>query len=332
MPNALQATEFAATAAAAQAQAMVQAAYTMAIGRPRDIAMVRQNLLSDCKRPEFAREAVYAKPIGNDTIQGLSIRFAECARRSMTNMDNSRLTLYEDAERKIVRVVVLDLESNTRESRDVTVTKVQERRYLRRGQEALSQRTNSTGQTVYTVRPSDDELTVKENALCAKAERECTLKLLPADLKAEALEMCKAVAERDIRSDGVSEQRKRIADAFGELGISPADITEYLGHDLGKTTPAAIASLRQLHTALRDGETTWADVLATKREGDADAEAEVKAQQQQKTQPGNKSGRVAETLKNRRKPAAPPEPPPVEESRGSNMAPRERFPEPGSDG
>jgi hypothetical protein len=48
--------------------------------------MVRQRLLAECRRPEFAKSARYAIPRGKDRetgrpkfIEGLSIRFAEAA-------------------------------------------------------------------------------------------------------------------------------------------------------------------------------------------------------------------------------------------------------------
>lgn len=68
--------ETAASAAAAQSKALVEARYTVAINRPRDIDAVRQALLKECSRPSFAAVARYNKPIGKGVV-GPSIRFAE---------------------------------------------------------------------------------------------------------------------------------------------------------------------------------------------------------------------------------------------------------------
>ena len=70
-------TEVSTTAAAAQAQALVQARFIMAIRNPRDLMQVRQRMLADAKRPGFAKVAIYSVPRGGKQITGASIRFAE---------------------------------------------------------------------------------------------------------------------------------------------------------------------------------------------------------------------------------------------------------------
>src|SRR5688572_6266963 len=75
------------SAAAAQAKAMVEARYVMALKRPRVWDQVRQDILKECKRPSFAhnKSAFYRKPIGQG-VEGLGIRFTEVALRCMTNV------------------------------------------------------------------------------------------------------------------------------------------------------------------------------------------------------------------------------------------------------
>src|SRR5688572_30783274 len=81
-------TETAATAVAAASKATILARYELAQLRPRNIDDVRTRLLKECKRPGFAKEARYRKPVGSkfneDTrqweqgfVEGLSVRFAE---------------------------------------------------------------------------------------------------------------------------------------------------------------------------------------------------------------------------------------------------------------
>ena len=67
----------AATAVAAQAKALVEARYIMALRRPRDMDVVREKMLKECMRPSFAAVARYVKPIGQDRAKwrpGPSIR------------------------------------------------------------------------------------------------------------------------------------------------------------------------------------------------------------------------------------------------------------------
>src|ERR1051325_11866299 len=78
--------ETASRAVAAREEAAVKARYIMALERPRDLDLVRQRLLKECERPGFAQVAIYAKPVGEKKVRGLSIRFAEAAIRNFTNV------------------------------------------------------------------------------------------------------------------------------------------------------------------------------------------------------------------------------------------------------
>src|SRR5690242_15706526 len=91
-------SETAGTAAAAQAKALVEARYTVAIRFPRNEDEVRQKLLKECRRPSFAAVAIYRKPIGQG-IEGPSIRFAETAMRLMKNITVETMTVYDDREK-----------------------------------------------------------------------------------------------------------------------------------------------------------------------------------------------------------------------------------------
>jgi hypothetical protein len=281
--------EMASTAVATQMAAMVQAQYMVALARPRNWDGVRTRLLAFCRTAQFADEAIYAKPVGNETIRGLSIRFAETARQVLTNMRSSRMTLFEDAERKIVRVTVIDLESNSTEEREVAVNKRIERKKLKRDQVALETRVNSQGETIYIVRPSDDELAIKEGAACAKAERECTLKLMPADIKAEAYAVCEQAILNGAKGPDSEARRKKLVDAFFALGITAEELVAYLGHSLTQTTPPEFVELQGIYAAVRDGDTTWATVRASKSESKADEPA-----------PESKTSRTKDALKARR--------------------------------
>src|SRR5258708_6569465 len=77
--------ETASTVLAAQAKAQIEARYVMAERHPRDLDVVRQRMLKECRRPVFAGVARYRKPIGKG-VEGPSIRFAEAAIRLMGNI------------------------------------------------------------------------------------------------------------------------------------------------------------------------------------------------------------------------------------------------------
>lgn len=251
--------ETAATAVAAQAKALVEARYTVALHRPRDLDVVRERLLRECRRPSFAAVARYRKPIGAG-IEGPSIRFAETAIRCMTNITVETVTVYDDREKRIVRVMVTDLEANVPYSQDVTIEKTVERRSAKNGDEVLRVRTNSKGEPVHIIVATEDDILNKQNALISKAVRTLGLRLVPGDLIDEAMWEVKQTQKNADAAD--PDQAKRtLFDAFSDIGVRAEQVKEYLGHAAESLTPKELADLRGLYAALRDGETTWREVM-----------------------------------------------------------------------
>lgn len=259
--------ETSSSALAAQATAAVQARYVVALQRPRDWELVRVKLLKACKRPLFAQDAIYAKPMGGDTIQGPSIRFAEEAARAMTNVLAEVAAIYDDSKKRIVRVTATDLESNLTFYKDVNVEKTVERKRPKAGTQILGQRLNSYGDLVYLVPATDDETATKEAALCSKQLRELLLRLIPSDIKEAAFAEIRETRHKEDAEDPDAAKR-RVIDGFFDMGVDPKQLTDFIGHDLGTLNPAELQRLRLIFAGLKDGETTWADVIAQKRENE----------------------------------------------------------------
>lgn len=267
--------ESAATAVAAQATAAVNARYIMALKKPRSMDDVRVRLLKECRRPGFARSARYRKPIGRG-VEGPSIRFAEAALRLLGNVYPETMTVYDDAEKRIVRQSVTDLETNITYSKDVVIEKTVERRQLKEGQSFIRSRLNSQGAVTYLVPATEDDLLNKENALVSKALRTNALRLLPGDILDECMAACIATA-RDGAAKDPDGERKRVADAFAAQGVNPSDIAAYLGHDLGTTSPAELVDLRAVYEAIKNGEATWKAVIEARESGEDDGAPKARA-------------------------------------------------------
>lgn len=264
--------ETASTAAAAQAQASIQARYIMALQRPRDFDGVRVSLLKECKRPRFAEVARYRKPIGGGHVEGPSIRFVEAALRCMTNVLADTAVIFDDDRKRIIRVTVTDLEANITYPADVSVDKTVERSDGR-GRQILAQRTNKTGKPVYIVAATEDELLNKQAALVSKAMRTCGLRLIPGDLIDEAMEQVLVTQQKEDAQDPDA-ARKRIVDAYAAIGVLPPALAEYLGHEMATCSPAELVELRAIGTAIKNGETTWQVAMETRRAERAPAPAE----------------------------------------------------------
>jgi len=264
--------ETASSAVAAQAKAMVEARYVMALQRPRIWEQVRQNLLEECKRPSFAnnKSTLYSKPIGGSTVKGLGIRFVEVALRCMTNVMIETTMIFEDEVKEIHRVSMTDLESNITYPLDIRVSKTVERSKPMDDGSYISVRKNSWGKDTYTVPANDDDLLNKRGAQVSKAIRTLGLRIIPGDLRDDAEEAIIRIRNDQAAKDPGAE-RKKIADAFSNIGVKAADLIKYLGHGLDTCSPAELVDLRGIWGAISDGEATWKTVMENRQGNDGDA-------------------------------------------------------------
>lgn len=254
----------AAVAAAAGAKARIEAAYQIALYKRRNEDDCRQRILDAVRRPVMADRVEYRKPQGGTVIKGPSIRFAELALREWGNVLCDVQTIYEDETARRVRVMVVDLETNTSFSAESTISKTIERRNAK-DREIIGQRQNSQGELVFIVKATDDELTVKTQAAVSKILRNEGLRVIPSDIVDEAIEVARSVmADKNARDPEV--ERKRLLDAFGKLGVRPSDIDAYLGEPLPpKVIPEAmVLELRGIYEALASGDSTWKGIMEGK--------------------------------------------------------------------
>lgn len=254
--------ETAANAVAAREKAAIEARYIVAMKRPRDMDEVRVKLLKECSRPAFAEVAKYEKPVAGQKIVGLSVRFAEAAIRVAGNILTQVLIVFDDSERRILRVSVCDLENNVPYESDILLEKYVERRTLKEGQRAAGERVNSSGQRVYLVEATEDDFANKVNAQISKALRNFALRLIPGDILEECSRQIDATYGNKAATDPEGE-KKKIIDSFASIGVKPTQLADYLGHALDAVVPADLASLRRIYQSIRDGETTWVGVMET---------------------------------------------------------------------
>lgn len=252
------------TALAERARAEVQSRYIMADRRPRNIEQVRVRLLEHCRRPKFAARAEYAKPVGGQKVRGPSIRFVETALQEFGNVLPASQITYDDDFRRIVQVSVTDLERNITYYDDATAEKFVERRNPKDGDEILGSRQNSYGTTTYKVRATEDDFANKMASAVSKKTRNLGLRILPADIVEEAMEVCReTVATKDAQDPSAA--RRQIADAFAAIRVMPLDLDAYLGHPFDQASPAELGELRAAYSAVRDGEAKWVDLVDAQR-------------------------------------------------------------------
>lgn len=247
---------------AAQAEAIIKARYVYAERHPRDMDVVRAKLLKEARRPGFAAVARYIKPVGKG-VEGPSIRFAETAIRLMGNISVDQMTVFDDREKRIVRVTVVDCETNTPYSTDVTIEKSVERSFVRDGDEVIRARTNSKGRMVYLIPATEDDLLNKQNALVSKAIRSNGLRLIPGDIIEEVMDQV-VVTQRDTNAQDPERGKRKLFDAFEGIGIPVHQLKDYLGHDCETLSERELIDLRALYSGIRDGDTTWREVMESR--------------------------------------------------------------------
>ncbi len=251
-------------ALAAQVEANVKARFYLARQFPRNIHDVRSKLLEAFKRPILAEGALYSKPIGNKRVEGLSIRFAEEGARAMGNLTVDTMLVSDDDEKRVYIVTGTDLESLFSIPVTVVVTKEVERSSIKADSIVIRKRTNSQGNPTYVLRAtSEDDYRSKEQALLQKARRDVILFLIPGDIKEE----CEAKIRETTRNRDAEDPQgatNRIADSFYNIGVSVAELEKFLGHSITKTSDAERQALRTAYTAIKEGEATWADIVATR--------------------------------------------------------------------
>lgn len=311
--------ELATSATQARARVEIEAAYTVALNRPRNLDDVRVKLLEACNRPGFAQAALYAKPVAGKKMKGLSIRFAEEAARQMGNIRRTIETIYDDEQTRVLRIAVTDLETNYTASSEVTVEKTVERRNSD-GRVVLASRPNTNGETVYIVLATEDELLTKQNNALSKAVRNLLLDLLPGDIMAEARAKIEKVLNGEVAADPAA-ARKAIADAFHQLGVTPSALAAFLGHPLEQCSPAEIADLRDYYSAVKAGETTWGDIMRNKEEERAAGAAREPAAAKAREVPAASTPAAPAATQPAPAPAAPTAAPPVDEKPATQPPP-----------
>jgi hypothetical protein len=266
-----QQAELAGISVAASARAEVEAAYVLAIKNPRNEAQGRANILAVCKNLKFSETAIYRKPQGKkqvngqwvaNNIEGLSIRFAEECLRLWRNIKTLQTTIYDDPSKRIVKVTVIDLESNISYSKEFVIEKTVERKNAI-GRDVVYERINSSGEKISVVVATEDEIMNKEAALASKTIRNNGLRLIPDFVLNEAMEIIRATVKAGVDQDP-DKSKRDVVDNFAKLSISVKQLEDYLGHPIAELVSSEIVALKEVHNSIREGNSTWAEIMEMK--------------------------------------------------------------------
>ena len=240
---------------------------------PRSVEKFQRDALSLATvDQETARSCFYVLPRGGKKIEGASVRLAEIAASSWHNLHVATRVVAEDEKFVTAQAVVWDLETN-----------------VKLGCEVQRRITNSYGQ-----RYNDDMITVTKNAAAAIAFRNAIFKVVPAALIRRIFNECKAVSLG--KGKTLEEKRKALLAAFmKETGAKIAEILRVCGkRSEGDIDIDDLVTLNGLYTAIKDGDTTWAEVLKDQPKTDEEVMAGARTVQGEVVNdlPGGKDDRM----------------------------------------
>lgn len=231
--------------------ARLERSYVIAQRSRRNPEEAKRKIINACKILEFAKEVEYAKPIGSKTVKGFSIRFIEFALTQWGNTYCSTSVAQEDDNQKVLKVTIIDLESNFVIERECRIKKTIERKNSS-GREIISQKRNSRGETIYSVRATEDELREKENSQISRIIRNEGGRIIPVEIKF----LARHTAIQTMRGEDPETAKGKIVEAFASIDIDSQTIGKMLGHPLDSTplSQQELRFLRGAYSAIRDGE------------------------------------------------------------------------------
>ena len=95
---------------------------------PRNYTSAYAQAIEACKRKSFAEKAFYSYPRGGESVNGVTIRFAEEMARAYGNLDYGIKELSHDKGKSEMQAYCWDLETNTISQQNFTVEHIRETR------------------------------------------------------------------------------------------------------------------------------------------------------------------------------------------------------------
>lgn len=224
----------------------VKAAVFLAKQFPRDEMRAEDKIIELCKRERFADTALYSFPRGNETVEGVTIRFAEALARAWGNIQYSVIEL--DTENGVSKMLAYawDVENNTKSTRqfDVSMT-----RYTKAGVKNLS-----SFQECYEMKASYG----------ARFLRGCILNLIPNDIIEIAVQEVKKTLSSNIKNDLESKKVEALEFMKDKLNLSKEELENYLNCKFENWQEKEILNLKFAFNGIREGQMTVQQMLGVK--------------------------------------------------------------------
>jgi hypothetical protein len=254
-----------------RALAEVQARLVVARANPRDPILCADRILNACTRPGLAEKALYHYARGGTSINGASIRLAECGAQNWGNIESGVWELSRHDGVSECLAYAWDYETNTRDEKKFQV------RHWR-----------DTREGGYQLRDERDIYELIAN-MGARRKRACILAVIPGDV----IEMAVAQCEQTLlaKADTSPEAIKKLVEAFEAIGVSQPMIEQRIQRRVDAIRPAQIVMLRSVYNSIKDGVGDIADHFRAVPLQEVAGEPAPQAEQQPATQPRRPRGR-----------------------------------------
>lgn len=223
-----------------KAIAEVQASMMLAMKNPRDQRIALDRIINACTRKGLAESAIYQYSRGGTDISGASIRLAEAIAQNWGNVQYGVREIEQRDGESTVQAYAWDMETNVRAECTFQVPHV---RY-----------TKKTG-AVKLTDPRDIYELVANNG--SRRLRRCILEIIPSDVVDTALQQCELTLKAN--ADCSPEAIKKMLKAFGDFGVTKAQIEKRIQRRADTMQPAQMVQLKKIYLSLRDGISTPSD-------------------------------------------------------------------------
>lgn len=231
---------------------------------PRDQEWALQAALQECERKELAEVAQYEYPKGDSVVKGPSIRLVEVLARHWGNITSGVDEIESKDGETTIKSYAWDLETNVSDSKTFTVK---------------HERTAGKGQNRRTYKLTDErdiyEMVANKGA---RRKRACLLAVLPGWYVDAAVTACEETLKRSLtEGKSMEEVISSLVTAFEEFGITPAQIEDKMGKEIGSLSKNDVVKLRHLYSAIKDGFVKPGDAFGLSPEPDAEIPSDTEA-------------------------------------------------------
>lgn len=236
-------------AAQAREQHEIQSAIISAKRFPRNETDANTAIMRACQREGLAEDALYSFPRGGKAVEGPSVYLAREMARMWGNLRAGLRVVEGDDDYVHIKGYCFDAQTNFYIEMEDKVR-------------ALIQRKDKRDGTTKWIKPDERDLRELVNKRGAVLIRNAILQVIPADITATAVKVCKDTLKKKV-SNELKESRedviRRMGFAFDGVGVSAEMLERKLGHKLSLITDSEVVELTSIHKSLKDGHTKRED-------------------------------------------------------------------------